>query len=101
MSIRSSGYSYAEDVLLCQVYMEISQDPIVGVFQTSNSFWSRVEEKFNAAKDATWEERTKRSLQCRYQTIEKAVRKLTGCIRQIENMHPNGASNTDIVSISL
>ena len=64
MSIRSSGYSYAEDVLLCQVYMEISQDPIVVVFQSSNSFWSRVEEKFNAVEDATCEERTKRSLHC-------------------------------------
>ena len=82
MSVRSSGYSYAEDVLLCLVYMEISQDPIIGVFQSLNSFWSRVKEKFNAVKDATYEEHTKRSLQCRYQTIEKAVRKLTGCIRQ-------------------
>ena len=36
MSIRSSGYTQDEDKLLCQVYMEISQDPIKGVYQSAD-----------------------------------------------------------------
>ncbi|KAG5610878.1 hypothetical protein H5410_022159, partial [Solanum commersonii] len=32
--------------------------------------------------------------------IERAVRKLNGCIRQVENLHPSGDSEKDIVSNS-
>ena len=46
-----------------------------------------------------WNERSKRSVQDRIQAIKKAVRKLNGCIKQVENMHRSGASSEDIVSI--
>ena len=98
MSSRSSGYSPAEDVMLCQIYMDISQDPIVGVNQSATRFWSRVEETYNANKQETWEHRSRRSLQARVQTIEKATQKLHGCIRQIENLNPSGALDQDIAS---
>ncbi|KVH87533.1 hypothetical protein Ccrd_025186 [Cynara cardunculus var. scolymus] len=42
-------------------------------------------------------ERSKKSIQCRMQTIEKAVRKLHACIRYCEFRRPSGASNDDIV----
>ena len=99
MSSRASGYSVLEDVLLCEVYIKISQDPITGVNQSGDQFWSRVGDKFNNDMNAGWEENSKRSVQARIQAIEKEVRKLNGCIRQIENLHPSGASNEDIVSI--
>ena len=99
MSSWSSGYSVPEDVLLCEVYIEISQDPITGVNQSADHFWSWLCDKFNIERNDGWEERSKRFVQARIQAIEKAVRKLNGCIRQIENLHPSGASNEDIVSI--
>nr|XP_016512269.1 PREDICTED: uncharacterized protein LOC107829311 [Nicotiana tabacum] len=39
-----------------------------------------------------------RSVQCRLQAIEKAVRKLNGCIRQVENLNPSGSSEKDIIA---
>ena len=99
MSIRSSGYSISEDVVLCQVYLEIFQDPITSIYQSSDQFWSRVEDAYNQARNETWEYRNKRSVQSRIQTIEKATRKLNSCIKQVESTHPSGASNQDIVSI--
>ena len=78
--------------------MEISQDPIIGVHQSSENFWSRVEEAYNKATTEGSELRTRRSLQSRWQTIERAVRRLLGCIKQVEYMNPSGASNEDIVS---
>ena len=101
MSIRSSGYTQDEDKLLCQVYIEISQDPIKGVYQSADQFWSRVEEAYHNGKIETWSDRSKRSIQARVQTIEKAARKLHACIRQCENRRPSGASNKDIVSINI
>ena len=52
MSSRASGYSIPEDVLLCEVYIEISQDPIAGVNQSGDRFWSRVGDKFNKDRNA-------------------------------------------------
>jgi len=100
MSIRNAGYSIPEDVLLSQVYMEISQDPITGAYQSSSMFWSRVTDKYHEGKPDCWVSRSARSLECRMKIIEKAIRKLNGCVRQIENLNPSGASEQDIVSIS-
>lgn len=101
MTSRSAGYSTNEDVLLCGVYLDVSQDPIIGKQQSSQRFWSRVAEAYEIAKNECWESRNPRSLQCRLQVIEKAIRKLNGCYRQVENLHPSGASEQDLVSIFL
>ncbi|XP_024008937.1 uncharacterized protein LOC112084138 [Eutrema salsugineum] len=76
--------------------MEISQDPITGVYQTSDKFLDRVVEAFEKEKASTWSEHTKKSIRSRFQTIERATRKLHACIKQCENRRPSGASNDDI-----
>ena len=101
MSVRSAAYNQDEDILLCRVYIEISEDPIIGINQTSDRLWSRIEEAFNRERLEHWEIRTKRSIQARLDTIQKAARRLHACIKQIENMHQSGASNEDIVSINI
>ncbi|XP_039138851.1 uncharacterized protein LOC120276192 [Dioscorea cayenensis subsp. rotundata] len=78
--------------------MEMTQYPIIGTNQSLEQLWSQVEEKYNLTRDKYWVERSARSLQCRMQTIEKAVKKLNGCIRQVENLSPSGASNEDIIN---
>jgi bisphosphoglycerate-independent phosphoglycerate mutase (AlkP superfamily) len=99
MSTRSSGYTIPEDVLLCQVYLDISQDPITGRYQSSDQFWSRVEQKYNEVRNQQREYRNKRSVQSRMQAIVGEVKKLNGCLKQVENLNPSGASDEDIVSI--
>ncbi|XP_060190743.1 uncharacterized protein LOC132620030 [Lycium barbarum] len=98
MSTRSTGYSTNEDMVLCQVYLDVSQDPITGINQSRDNFWGRMEDGYNSAKDEYWEYRNKRSLECRIKVIEKAIRKLNGCVRQVENLHPSGASDKDIIN---
>lgn len=98
MPLRQAGYTQEEDKLLCLVYMEISQDPIKGVYQTYEIFWSRVMEAYENGKNASWSERTMKSVKCRIQIIERAAKKLHACIRQCENRRPSGASSDDIVS---
>ena len=51
MSSRAFSYSVPKDVLLYEIYIEISQDPITGVNQSANQFWSRVGDKFNNKKE--------------------------------------------------
>ncbi|KAG5614117.1 hypothetical protein H5410_013941, partial [Solanum commersonii] len=76
----------------------ISQDPITGICQSYDQFWVRIEQSYNNLKEESWIYHNKKSLQCRIALIEKAIRKLSGCIRQIKNLHPNGASDIDIIN---
>ncbi|XP_009619592.1 glutathione S-transferase T3-like [Nicotiana tomentosiformis] len=98
MSIRSVGHSVDEDLLLCQMYLDISQDLITGVYQFRDQFWSRVVDAYNNAKVFNWEIRNKKSLQHRFANIEKAVKKLNRCVRQVEMLRPSGASEQDILT---
>ncbi|XP_049384591.1 uncharacterized protein LOC125848707 isoform X2 [Solanum stenotomum] len=70
---RSSGYSLNEDKLLCQIYVDISQDPITGICQSYDQFWVRIEQSYNNLKEESWIYRNKKSLQCRIALIEKAI----------------------------
>ncbi|KAK6158051.1 hypothetical protein DH2020_005365 [Rehmannia glutinosa] len=96
---RSVSYSHEEDQHLCHIYLDVSQNPIIGINQSKDHFWSRIEENYNTSKPyTTMQERIKRSLQCRMQVIMHAVGKLRGCIRQIEHFNPSGASEQDILN---
>ncbi|KAG6414196.1 hypothetical protein SASPL_126914 [Salvia splendens] len=103
MSVRQESYTENEYILLCKVYMEISQDPGIGTSQSAQRFWQRVENGFNQAeeRDPTWPESTQRSMQARIQAIEKATKKFHGCIRAAEARNRSGASNVDINSHDL
>ncbi|XP_030483565.2 uncharacterized protein LOC115700146 isoform X2 [Cannabis sativa] len=96
-SIRGSSYSVEEDVHLCHVYVDISQDPIVGRNQSGNNFWARVQSEYHTDGKFSNKPRPVRSLQTRMSTINSAVAKLRGCINQIENKNPSGASAEDIL----
>jgi len=71
---RYFGYSVEEDKLLCEIFMQISQDPIIGVYQSSEKFWDRVVEAFEKERNATWSERSKNSIQSRLRTIQKETK---------------------------
>ncbi|KAG6399834.1 hypothetical protein SASPL_141319 [Salvia splendens] len=100
MSVRQESYTENEDILLCKVYMEISQDPSIGTSQSAQGFWQHVEDGFNQAeeRDLTWPERTQRYMQACIQAIEKATKKFHGCIRAAEARNRSGASNADIMN---
>ena len=99
-STRSSGYTNEENIHLCHVYFDISQNPILVIYHSRDQFWTRVQECYNNTmlKGVT-QVRSKKSLQTRMQTILSAINKLRGYIRQIEYLNPSGASEQDIVSI--
>ncbi|XP_031258089.1 uncharacterized protein LOC116116137 [Pistacia vera] len=83
---------------LCHIYLDVSQNPILGINQSSDQSWSRVELDYNSSKPVFLTQvQNKRSLHCRMQPIFKAIGKLRECIRQIENMNPSGASEQDIM----
>ncbi|KAF8111218.1 hypothetical protein N665_0076s0206 [Sinapis alba] len=76
--------------------MKVYENPITGSYQTADQFWDHVVEAFKNGKPKSLGERSKKSLQCRFQTIERATKKLHACIKQCENRHSNGVSNFNI-----
>ena len=47
MASRDIGYTNAEDVIPHENYLEITQDPIVGRYQTTDHFLERVDEVYH------------------------------------------------------
>ncbi|XP_075524570.1 glutathione S-transferase T2-like [Primulina tabacum] len=93
---RTASYNVEEDMIICHVYLDITQNPIIGINQSKDQFWTRVEEAYNITKPNSLQVRNKRSLQCRMKVVLRHIGRLRGCIRQIETLKPSGASEEDI-----
>ena len=66
MSSRGQSYTTSEDIHLCRVWLDISQNPIIGTNQSKETFWKRVTSEYNKQKpNATMQDRTDRSCHCR------------------------------------
>ncbi|XP_065868206.1 uncharacterized protein [Euphorbia lathyris] len=95
--MKPSGFTRDDDVLLCSLYVEMMQDTINKRKKDKGNTWRRVETAYNAREQTKLKYRNWKSLECRYYKIEGAVKMLKGCLRQIEQMNPNGASDRDIM----
>nr|GMD37925.1 glutathione S-transferase T3-like [Ipomoea batatas] len=96
-TVRTASYSIEEDQLLCHVYVDICQDKVTGHYHAGDAFWTRVMNAYHEALPAhVGNTRPLRSIQTRMQTIMTAIAKLRGCIVQVENLNPSGASEQDI-----
>ncbi|KAK6151238.1 hypothetical protein DH2020_016170 [Rehmannia glutinosa] len=96
-SSRNSSYTLDEDRHLCHVYVDISQDSEIRVYQKREQFWNRVTEAYNANKpNSSVPDRTLRSIESRMQTILSTISKFKGCVQQVEYSKPSGYSEQDI-----
>lgn len=98
-SFRSSSYSKEEDKHLCQVYLHVSQNPIIGINQSKDQFWQRISDEYHSDANVVTTSRPIGSLRKRMTLILGACSKFKACIRQVELLNPSGASEKDIVSI--
>ena len=71
---RASNYTIAEDVLLCNTWLNVSMDATVGTHRTRDTYWLRMKEFFDTYNKSGIE-RTERSLRCRWSTINKYCQK--------------------------
>ncbi|XP_073038245.1 uncharacterized protein [Primulina eburnea] len=97
-SKRGAAFSIEEDKLLVMAYLDVSQNPIIGINQSRDRLWSRVAATYNEqlAGNST-EPRTTKALQCRWFNINKIVQNFSSCVSQVELSRPSGASEKDIL----
>jgi hypothetical protein len=95
-SKRQKNFSKAEDLTLCDAYLEITQDPITGVDQSRDCYWKRINAYFHANKTED-SDRTVGSLQHRWAYIQEHVNKFCACYAQIMSRNQSGMTQEDKV----
>jgi hypothetical protein len=89
-------FSPTEDETLCCPYLSVSKDPIVGVNQKMESYWTRITKFYNENKK-TENARSLLSLQHRWADIQKGTTCFCGIYAEIERRNQSGKSEDDKV----
>jgi len=100
MKQKCPNFIALEDKLIAKAWVNISEDPIVGVGQKNKTFWERVHEKFvhlrsrSAMPREQWFPRTPNSLEARWKRpISVEVKKWMGLWAQLEKEAHSGGWN--------
>lgn len=88
-SKRQKSFSKAEDLTLVDAYLEITQDPIIGVDQSRDCYWKRIDAFFHANKSED-HGRTQGSLQHRWAIIQEQMNRFCACYTQVLNRKQSG-----------
>ena len=97
---RGKSFTNSQDIAICNAWLAMIQDPIVGTLQRSDNFWGRVSE--NYAKNADDQSvRSSTSIQSRWGIIMRSCKKFHECLSQIENKQQNGMTKGDAVRFLL
>ncbi|OEL33389.1 hypothetical protein BAE44_0005589 [Dichanthelium oligosanthes] len=91
---RWENYTHAEDIALCSAYLNVSKDLIVGVNQTIEPYWERIQQYFVHHGQEKWE-RSTNSLQKRYGTIQRDTFRFCSFKAQIDRKNQSGKSEDD------
>jgi hypothetical protein len=97
-TVKGKNFSSHEDLVLCDAYLQISQDPIVGTEQRGGCYWKRVHDYFHAHLGEE-SDRNQNSIQHRWAFINEHVSKLCAAFAQIENRNKSGYTEVDKVQI--
>ena len=106
VSQRTVAYSQAEDMMLCEAWMEIGQDPIRGAEQKGQTFWKRCHDyfhkhrKFHTAQDLgrPFEStRNECSLSKRWGFIQSECSKFVGSYEHVVARPVSGIGVSDLV----
>ena len=96
-SKRQKNFSKAEDLTLVDAYLEITQDPIIGVDQSRDCYWKRIDAYFHANKSED-HGRTQGSLQHRWAIIQEQVNRFCACYIQVQNRNQSGMTRENKVT---
>ncbi|PLW25448.1 hypothetical protein PCANC_27251 [Puccinia coronata f. sp. avenae] len=96
---RQRNYSNREDIQLCELWLDVTQDPVVGTNQTGDGFWNRITKKYMIAILDPLQ--TPVGLKSRRCTLQGAINKFSACVKQIEHRNQSGATNEDKLTYAL
>ncbi|KAE8809821.1 hypothetical protein D1007_13563 [Hordeum vulgare] len=96
---RIDNYTETEDVCLIPAWESVSLDALPGKEQRYGNYWQRIEEKYHQIILFPYGS-TLKSLQGRWDIINKTCSCWSGCLEQVRNAHPSGITIDGYVSVS-
>ncbi|XP_062205236.1 glutathione S-transferase T2-like [Phragmites australis] len=84
-----------EDELLVSAWLNVSQDLVVGMDQSKETYWGRIAKYFNTYKKESMMPRTDKALINHMKLIMDAVTKFTVHYRKVEQLNPSGTNERD------
>jgi hypothetical protein len=96
-SKRGNNYTNLEDIQLCNSWIHISNDPIIGNQQSGKTYWERIANDFHMNRDFE-SDRTPNSLEPRFGIILKECMKFQGYYEEVQRRHPSGIPYQEHVS---
>ncbi|KAJ1288145.1 hypothetical protein BS78_02G067500 [Paspalum vaginatum] len=99
-SHRQENFSIEEEKLLCSAFLYVSKDPIVGVNQSGESYWERIEKYFNDNNRGR-PYRNSASLSKKWQKMSEAVSKFVGYKALVDRANPSGMTEQDRIKAAV
>jgi hypothetical protein len=91
-----TAWTNAEIVVLTRAYLNVAEDPAIGVNQTGDTLWARIFANFTLQLPATT--RTAGSLQDKWIVISRETTEFNGLYENLKACNPSGANEEDIVN---
>ena len=88
-----------EDELLMSVWLNVSQDLVVGTYQSKETYWGRIAKYFNTYRKPNMMTRSDKALINHMKLITNIVSKVTVHVRKVEQLNPSGTNERDKVTI--
>ncbi|XBI43631.1 hypothetical protein VPH35_108381 [Triticum aestivum] len=96
---RAGNYSTNDDKLLCYTYLQVSRDPSIGGDQSTDAYWGRMKEHFDA-HNLSGIDRSERSLRSRWSTINSDCQKWAAAQKAVDKINPSGTNEDDRYNIA-
>ncbi|XBI76057.1 hypothetical protein VPH35_069335 [Triticum aestivum] len=96
---RAGNYTNADDILLCNTWLQVSRDPSVGGDQSRDAYWNRMKEHFDA-RNVSGIDRSNRSLRSRWSTINSDCQRWAACQKAVDKLNPSGTNEDDRYNIA-
>ncbi|XP_062185960.1 uncharacterized protein LOC133889463 [Phragmites australis] len=84
-----------EDELLVSAWLNVSQDPVVGTYQSKETYWGRIAKYFNTYRKQSMMPRTDKALINHMKLITDAVTKFMVHYRKVEQLNSSGTNERD------
>ncbi|XP_062179190.1 uncharacterized protein LOC133883786 [Phragmites australis] len=82
-----------EDELLMSAWLNMSQDPVVGIDQLKDTYWGRIAKYFNTYREPTMMTRLDKALINHMKLITDVVSKFAVHVRKVEQLNPSGTTS--------
>ena len=101
---RAKNFTTEDQIALCNAWLDVSEDPVVGTDQCSADFWAKVADRFNHSMEESGNAKHCReppSIQMHWRDIlQKSVNKFCGAYAKAKHVEKSGYTEQDYIELA-